>query len=55
MNNLLSMEHLSNEDIYELIQTACDKSESKPYHNSKGSLFLIYSSKIQLEQSVALK
>lgn len=57
MNNLLSMEHLSNEDIYELIQTAfvITNQESKPYHNSKGSLFLIYSSKIQLEQSVALK
>ena len=56
MNNLLSMEHLSNEDIYELIQAlVITNQESKPYHNSKGSLFLIYSSKIQLEQSVALK
>lgn len=29
MNNLLSMEHLSNEDIYELIQTACDYKSGK--------------------------
>lgn len=56
MNNLLSMEHLSNEDIYELIQTACDyKSGKQTLPQFEGSLFLIYSSKIQLEQSVALK
>ena len=29
MNNLLSMEHLSNEDIYELIQTTCDYKSGK--------------------------
>ena len=55
MNNLLSMEHLSNEDIYELIQTACDYKSGKQTLQFEGSLFLIYSSKIQLEQSVALK
>lgn len=37
MNNLLSMEHLSNEDIYDLIQTACDyKSGKQPLPQFEG-------------------
>ncbi|MEB7459952.1 aspartate carbamoyltransferase catalytic subunit [Staphylococcus borealis] len=37
MNNLLSMEQLSNEDIYDLIQTACDyKSGKQPLPQFEG-------------------
>ena len=37
MKNLLSMEHLSNEDIYDLIQTACDyKSGKQPLPQFEG-------------------
>ena len=56
MNNLLSMEHLSNEDIYELIQTACDYKSGKqtlPQFEGKFVSNLLF--EIQLEQSVALK
>ena len=54
MEHLLSMEHLSNSEIYDLITIACQfKSGERPF-NLTVNTYQTYSSKIQREQSVAL-
>ncbi len=56
MNHLLSMEHLSTDQIYKLIQKASQfKSGERQLPNFKGNMSQIYSLKILLEQNVVLK
>ena len=56
MEHLLSMEHLSNSEIYDLITIACQfKSGDDHYLNLTVNTYQTYSSKIQREQSVALR
>lgn len=56
MNHLLSMEHLSTDRIYKLIQKASQfKSGERQLPNFEGNMSQIYSLKILLEQNVVLK
>ncbi len=51
MNHLLSMEHLSTDQIYKLIQKASQfKSGERQLPNFEGNMSQIYSLKILLEQ-----
>lgn len=56
MNHLLSMEHLSTDQIYKLIQKASQfKSGERQLPNFEGKYVANYSLKILLEQNVVLK
>jgi len=55
MEHLLSMEHLSNSEIYDLITIACQFKSGDHYLNLTVNTYQTYSSKIQREQSVALR
>lgn len=56
MNHLLSMEHLSTDQIYKLIQKASQLNlVNVNYQTLKGNMSQIYSLKILLEQNVVLK
>lgn len=56
MNHLLSMEHLSTDQIYKLIQKQVNLNlVNVNYQTLKGNMSQIYSLKILLEQNVVLK
>ena len=56
MNHLLSMEHLSTDQIYKLIQRQVNLNlVNVNYQTLKGNMSQIYSLKILLEQNVVLK
>lgn len=56
MNHLLSMEHLSTDRIYKLIQRQVNLNlVNVNYQTLKGNMSQIYSLKILLEQNVVLK
>lgn len=56
MKNLFSMEYLTNDDIFNLIQTASRfKSEKKLSLSMKENMYLTYSLKIQHVQNAVLK
>ena len=56
MNHLLSMEHLSADQIYKLIQKQVNLNlVNVNYQTLKGNMSQIYSLKILLEQNVVLK